>query len=220
MKFFKWRPLAITIIISGLFSFTLISNSNMGNSPMHSTVAAAPGSAAVTYVVDVQKSTVTWTAKKYTGSHTGNVALSGGSILADKNLFKGGSFTIDTRSITNTDIKEAEGNAKLIGHLKSDDFFGVEKFPEANLAITSVTPKGNNRYDITGNLTIKGKTNPVSFPATIAVDNKQVKAIAKITIDRSKYDIKFRSQSFFENLGDKVIYDNFDLDIVLVATVK
>lgn len=172
------------------------------------------------YKVDAAKSKLTWKGKKVTGEHTGNINLSNGVLNLEGSQLKGGSFEIDTRTITNTDITDKDNNAKLIGHLKSDDFFATDKYPKATLVITSVNPNGASQYNVKGNLTIKGITNEVSFPATIAVNNNQLTANAKITIDRTKYNIKFRSKSFFENLGDKVIYDDFDLDVTLVATAQ
>jgi len=172
------------------------------------------------FQVDKANSKLTWTAKKVTGQHTGHINISNGALNLDNNTLTGGSFELDTRSISVTDIAEAETNAKLVGHLKSDDFFAVEKFPAASFTITSATPKGSGKYDIAGKLTIKGITNDVSFPATVALTNGKLTAKALVKIDRTKYDIKFRSKSFFENLGDKVIYDDFDLDIALVASAQ
>jgi polyisoprenoid-binding protein YceI len=172
------------------------------------------------YHVDPLKSSLVWSAKKVTGGHTGNINLSSGSLQVENNILKGGSFEIDTRTITSTDIKDQSGNQKFIRHMKSDDFFSVEKYPSAKLEIVSATPKGDNNYDVVANLTIKGITQPVKFPATVAVDNDHITANAKITVDRTKYDIRFRSKSFFENLGDKMIYDDFDLNVSLVATKK
>lgn len=172
---------------------------------------------AQTFKVDNASSKLSWQAKKATGEHSGNVKVSEGNFLVDGNNLKSGSFTIDTKSITVTDIADASTNAKLLGHLKSDDFFSTEKFPSSTFVITSAKKLSGDKYDLKGNLTIKGITHEVSFPATVAVQGKKLSAKAKITIDRTKYDIKFRSKNFFENLGDKVIYDDFDIDVDLVA---
>jgi len=172
---------------------------------------------AVVYKVDEQHSKLTWLAKKVTGEHSGNVKVTGGSLLLDNNVLKGGSFDIDTRSITVTDVTDPETNGKLLGHLKGEDFFSVEKFPTAKFTITSVKPTGAGKYDVTGKLTIKGITNDVAFPATVKAEGNKVQADAKITVDRTKYGIKFRSKNFFENLGDKTIYDDFDLNVTLAA---
>ncbi len=135
----------------------------------------------------------------------------------DGDKLKGGSFVFDVKNLTVTDVKDADMNGKLTGHLKSADFFAVESHPEAKFVITSVAPKGAGAYDVTGKLTIKGITNDVTFPATVKSEGGKITADAKIVVDRTKYDIKFRSTNFFENLGDKAIHNDFTLDVSLVA---
>jgi polyisoprenoid-binding protein YceI len=119
-------------------------------------------------------------------------------------------------SITSTD----GAGARLEGHLKADDFFGVEKFPTANFVITKVTPAAAaGKLTVSGNLTIKGITKPISFPATLAVKGNSLSAVAKgVKVDRTKYDIRYGSKSFFDSIGDKAIDDEFTLDITLVAS--
>lgn len=167
----------------------------------------------VTYTVDAAKSTITWVGKKVTGSHNGTVSLKSGTLIFDgKKLVQGG-FIIDMNS-----IKDADGSAKLEGHLKADDFFGVAKFPAAQFVITKVTGSGAN-VTVTGDLTIKGITKPLSFPATVSVNaDGTVSALAgKIVVDRTKYDIRYGSKSFFDSIGDKAIDDNFEIAVKLVA---
>ncbi|MFL5728973.1 MAG: YceI family protein [Cytophagaceae bacterium] len=172
---------------------------------------------AVNYKVNADKSTITWTGKKVSGSHTGAVKISSGSISVNGDKVTAGTFDIDMTSISNTDMSDAGYREKLVGHLKSDDFFGTEKFPKATFVLSSATSKGNGNYDVTGKLTIKGITNDVTFPATIKADGKSLNATAQITVDRTKYGIKYGSGSFFDNLGDKAIDNNFTLDVKLVA---
>ncbi|SEK59193.1 Polyisoprenoid-binding protein YceI [Chitinophaga rupis] len=172
------------------------------------------------FLVDKTNSTLTWTARKVSGQHTGNIRISDGTLELDNNQLQRGSFELDTRSITVTDLKDADSNARLTGHLKSDDFFAVEKFPAANFTINSVTPVSGNQHKVTGKLTIKGITHDISFPATVTINGSKLSAKALVKIDRTRYDIKFRSKSFFENLGDKAIYDDFDLDITLLASAQ
>ncbi|SHN42625.1 YceI family protein [Chitinophaga sp. CF418] len=172
------------------------------------------------FQVDNKNSKLLWTARKVTGEHTGTINISSGTLNVENNALKSGSFKLDTRSIAVSDIKDADGNAKLTGHLKSDDFFAVEKYPSADFQITGIKPHGDNQYDLTGKLTIKGITNDINFPATIKVDKDKLTATAKVKIDRTKYDIKYRSKNYFENLGDKVIYDDFELDITLLANAQ
>lgn len=169
------------------------------------------------FKVDVAKSTFKWTGKKVSGSHWGYVKFSDGTVSVEKNQVKGGTFNVDMTTITAEDTK-GEWGAKLEGHLKADDFFGVAKSPKSTLVLTSVTPKGGNNFDVKANLTIKGITNEVSFPATIAVSKTDVKASASFKIDRTKFGIKYGSGSFFDNLGDKAIDNDFMVEINLVAT--
>ncbi|GGE60934.1 polyisoprenoid-binding protein YceI [Pedobacter psychrotolerans] len=167
----------------------------------------------VAYTVDPAKSTITWIGKKVTGSHNGTIALQSGTLNVDGKKVTGGTFTIDMNS-----IKDADGSAKLEGHLKADDFFGTAKFPTSTFVITKVAGSGA-ALTVTGNLTIKGITKPVSFPATVAVNaDGTVSALAgKILVDRTKYDIRYGSKSFFDSIGDKAIDDNFEIGVKLVA---
>ncbi len=156
--------------------------------------------------IKTDSSSVTWKGYKVTGSHQGSIALKGGQLTFKDEKLVGGEFTIDMLSIQNTDM-EGEYKAKLEGHLKSDDFFGVEKFPTATLVFKKVKSTGKNSYEVTGDLTIKDKTNPVTFDISIYGN----KATANIKIDRTKFDVKYGSTSFFDDLQDKAIYDEFDL---------
>lgn len=168
--------------------------------------------------VNPSKSELTWVGKKVTGEHTGKIALKEGTIVLDGAKLTGGKFTADLTSITCTDLTDKEYNDKLIGHLKSDDFFSVEKHPTATFVVTKATPKATGVYDVTGDLTIKGITKPVSFPVTVKNTPSGAEATGKLVVDRSKYDIKYNSKSFFENLGDKMIHDDFTIDVKLVAS--
>jgi len=156
--------------------------------------------------INTEKSTITWKGYKVTGSHTGHLAIKSGSLTFKNDKLSGGEFIIDMTSLTSTDL-EGEYKGKLEGHLKSDYFFGVEKFPTATLIFKKVTSTGKNSYSVSGDLTIKGKTNNIVFDLSVYGR----KANASLKIDRSKYDVKYGSSSFFEGLKDKVIYDEFDL---------
>ena len=184
------------------------------------TVEAKRNFKAVSFKVDNDGSKLTWAAKKATGDHNGDVKISNGNFAVENNALKGGSFDIDLNTITDADVTDQASNEKLVSTLKSETFFNTEKFPKATFVIGSATKTSGNQYDVKGKLTIKGITNDVSFPATVAVNGKKLIASAKITIDRTKYDIKFRSKNFFENLGDKVIYDDFDLNVNLSANAQ
>jgi len=176
--------------------------------------------AAEKFQVDTKASTLVWKAKKVTGEHTGTVQLSAGDFTAEGKSIKQGNFDINLTSLTVTDVSNPEANAKLVGHLKGEDFFGVEKYPKAGFVLSSATPKSGNDYLVKGKLTIKGITHDIEFPAVIVRDVKKITATAKITIDRTKYDIRYRSANFFENLGDKAIADEFELDLTLVALAQ
>ena len=169
------------------------------------------------YKVDTQNSVVVWTGYKVTGKHTGTVKIKNGTLTTDSGMLTGGSFEIDMNSLNCTDL-EGEYAGKLVGHLKSDDFLGAAAYPTASFVITKAIPqdtKGN--YKILGNLTIKGTTKEVKFFANVAEANGMVNASGKITIDRSEFNMKYGSGSFFDGLGDKTIYDEFDLQISLAA---
>jgi len=159
--------------------------------------------------VDVNKSKIEWTGEKLTGSHNGTIQLKNGYLMMEDEEITGGKFIIDMNTITVTDLS-GESKEKLEGHLNSDDFFGVNNFSTATLEIKNAAKKGNV-YGITGDLTIKGKTNPITFDLKMQGNS----ATTTLTIDRTKYGIRYGSGSFFDNLGDNTIYDEFKLDVSL-----
>jgi polyisoprenoid-binding protein YceI len=179
-------------------------------------IAASIAVSAQEYTVDVQKSKVKWLGTKVTGKHNGTILIKSGEMSVKNDKISSGTFVIDMNSIVNEDLTDAGYNQKLVGHLKSDDFFGVATYPDAKLVVTKATAFKNNQADVRGDLTIKNKTNSILFTVTKSGD----KYIAKITIDRSKFDVKYGSNSFFENLGDKAISDEFNLDVELVVATK
>ena len=170
---------------------------------------------ATTFKVDTQKSIILWNAKKVTGEHSGTIKLGGGELNLNGTNLTAGSFTINMTTITSTD----GGGARLEGHLKSEDFFSVEKNPTSTCVITKVTPAAAGTIMVAGNLTIKGITKALSFPANLAAKGNNITAVAKgVKVDRTKYDIRYGSKSFFDSIGDKAIDDEFTLDITLVAS--
>lgn len=160
--------------------------------------------------VNTEKSKVTWKAYKVTGSHTGTVDLESGALVFDGDQLTGGEFVVDMTSLISTDL-EGEYKGKLEGHLKSDDFFGVESHPTSSLVFTNVKASGKNSYEVTGDLTIKGITKSINLDVSIYGS----KATATLKVDRAQYNVRYGSGSFFENLGDKTIYDEFDLVVDL-----
>ena len=173
------------------------------------------------YDLDVVKSTMTWAGKKVIGgSHSGNLKLGKGIFsFEDGNLLEG-SFEVDMTSITNTDLTDAEYNGKLVGHLKADDFFNVATYPTASFIIRHAAVVSVGKYHIIGDLTIKGITNSINFPAVVTLQEESLIAEAKISVDRTRFNIKYGSNSFFDNLGDKAISNNFDINLHLEAKRK
>jgi polyisoprenoid-binding protein YceI len=167
--------------------------------------------------VDVASSYIVWKGYKVTGSHYGKIKIKSGALEFNEGVLTGGTFEIDMTSITCDDLTGGS-NEKLVGHLKSDDFFGSATHPVSTFKITSVTPKGTpGDYKIVGDLTIKGITEQVKFYANVTEADGQIKASGDVTVDRSLYNVRFGSNSFFGNLGDKTIYDDFELTVNLVA---
>lgn len=160
--------------------------------------------------VKVSESTVTWKGYKVTGSHEGTIDLKSGYLEMEGNKLVGGEFVVDMTSLSNTDL-DGDSKGKLEGHLKSDDFFGIANHPTAKLVFTTVKPMNKNSYTVTGNLTIKETTKPITFVVSV-YENK---ATATMKVDRAEYNVRYGSGSFFDNLGDKTIYDDFDLVVDL-----
>ncbi len=173
--------------------------------------------AAKMYKVNPSLSKIKWTGEKVTGEHWGMVKAQSGHLHMDGDQIKG-DFEIDMSSIDVRDL-EGEHKQKLEGHLKSADFFGVEKHPMAKFTIKKAYRQGKekNEYKVVGDLTIKGITKEISFPAKIDVSKDQMTAKATIKVDRTAFDVRYGSGSFFDNLGDKTIYDEFTLDVDLVG---
>ncbi|PXY42664.1 YceI family protein [Flavobacterium cheongpyeongense] len=165
---------------------------------------------AQTKKIDVKASTIKWVGKKVTGEHSGTVNFKEGAVVLKGKKLVGGSFTVDMTSLTSTDLT-GEYQGKLNGHLKADDFFGTEKYPTATLVIKTIGTKSKDLYTATADLTIKGITKPVTFD--IAVNENTATTVFKV--DRTKYDIKYGSGSFFDGLGDKTIKDEFELAVSL-----
>jgi polyisoprenoid-binding protein YceI len=216
------KKTAILASFAAMFMFSAFTGTTITTPAATATTEVAAPAKAVAYKVEAAKSDVKWHAKKVTGEHMGNIKLKEGQILVTGNKPTGGTFVIDMNSITCSDITDKEYNGKLIGHLKNDDFFSVDKFPTSTFKITSLTPvknaaAGKPNYTVKGDLTIKGITNPIEFPATITVKNGAASAKADVVVNRAKYDIRYGSNSFFDNLGDKAIDDNFTMSLNITA---
>jgi polyisoprenoid-binding protein YceI len=161
--------------------------------------------------INVATSNVVWKAYKVTGSHEGTVKFKSGSFDFNGDVLVGGEFVVDMTSLACTDLT-GKGKDGLEGHLKSDDFFGTAAHPTAKLKITKVASRGKaGEYKVTANLTIKNLTKEIKFNANVAGGT----ATAALKVDRTDFDVKHGSGSFIDNLGDKTIYDEFDLNISL-----
>lgn len=156
--------------------------------------------------MNVTNANIIWKGYKVTGSHEGTIALKSGNLIFDHNVLVGGVFNVDMSSLACTDLS-GEYKNKLEEHLKSEDFFNTAKYPTSNLTFKKVNPTAKNSYNIEAEITIKGKKQMVSFSASVYGN----KASAVLKIDRTKFDIKYGSGSFFDGLGDNLIYDEFDL---------
>ncbi|MDX1462330.1 MAG: YceI family protein [Marinirhabdus sp.] len=159
--------------------------------------------------LNVKESTIEWKGKKILGSHTGTIQLKEGYLEMEGDALVGGMFVVDMTSITVTDL-EGENKAKLEGHLKSDDFFGIANHPTSTLVI-SKAKKEDNTYVVDALLTIKGITEPVTFELEMGESAAQT----SFKIDRTKYGVRYGSGSFADNLGDNAISDKFTLDVML-----
>jgi polyisoprenoid-binding protein YceI len=192
LKFKKMKKALLFLTLSGLFLVNTMAQTKL--------------------TADTEKTKLLWLGEKVTGQHTGTISLQSGWLNWQDNKIVSGEFSIDMAS-----LKDADANKGLEGHLKSDDFFGVEKFPVAKLVITGSTSFEKGTATVSGTLTIKGVTNPTEFKATTQKKDDGTWFFANIVVDRTKYNIRYGSGSFFDNLGDKTIYDEFKLKVNLLV---
>ncbi|MBI9034482.1 MAG: YceI family protein [Bacteroidales bacterium] len=172
------------------------------------------------YKVENTKSKVEWLGKKIGGQHNGTIGIHSATLRFEKGRLTAADVIMDMNTIVNLDLENQEYNQKLVGHLKSKDFFDVENHPKSSFITTEVKDLGNNTYLVSGDLNIKSIILPVSFEVYANESEGKAKAKATLIFDRSKYNIKYNSSSFFENLGDKVIYDDVEIRFDLNALIK
>lgn len=165
------------------------------------------------FTVDTDNSSVHWIGKKIGGAHDGYISIQSGVLVVKNSEITSGEFVVDMNTITNVDITNENYHNKLIGHLNSDDFFGVEKYPTSTMVVTQSTPFTNGVSAVTADLTIKGKTHPILFE----VSKNENKFTGEIRINRTLYDIRYGSKTFFSDIGDKAIDDEFILQVILVV---
>ncbi len=170
--------------------------------------------------IDVETSVIEWKGSKVIGnSHTGTLQFKDGVLKMKKGNLVGGEFTVDMTTLEDTDLSGGM-KSKLEGHLKSDDFFGVEKYPTSRLEITKVGKEKNGIAQVSAKLTIKGTTEEITFPAEVTITDGWAIASADLTFDRSKFDVRYGSGSFFDNLGDKAISDDIELTVKIRAKTQ
>jgi len=193
-----------------LFALLLsCNNQNQQNTEQVSTVNAEDSQ----YTIETSQSSITWTGRELSTSyHYGTINLLSGQFEVSNGIILNGEFIVDMTSINNQDM-EGDRKARLEGHLKSDDFFSVDAHPTALLSIQESQLISEGKWNVTANLTIKGITHPVDFEMSRSEQGWS----ANLVFDRSKYDVRFRSGTFFENLGDKLIYDEIELAINLTT---
>ncbi|MDY0781614.1 YceI family protein [Tenacibaculum sp. IB213877] len=168
--------------------------------------------------VDVENSVLTWKGTKPGGAHNGTVALQSGSLVVDNGTLTSGEFVIDLNTIKCLDIENEEYNGKLVGHLKAEDFFNVEKYPTAKFVITSVE-NNEDKLDVTGNLSIKDVTKSITIPATLTEqDGVYTLKSDTFNIDRADFNVKYASKKFFDNLKDKFVDDLVEMSFEVKTT--
>jgi polyisoprenoid-binding protein YceI len=168
------------------------------------------------YDIDTKGSVIRWKGGNVAGSntHVGYVSLSKGALTAEKGQLVDGTAEVDMKTISN---ENHDSNDHLIDHLKNQDFFDVEKFPTAKIVLTKAVPAtGGNTY-VTGNLTIKGITHPVTFPAQVDVKGGILTMNGKLVIDRTLWDINYKSGKLIYIIADEAISDSIEFDIKIVA---
>ena len=194
-----------------LLMFVSLVSCNMNSNKTAETNDVAMTAADATYNIVQDESSLMWTGREVsTSSHYGTINFTSGQFEIADGLISQGEFLVDMTSIT---VQDLTGGSKdrLEGHLRSDDFFSVESYPTAHLYISSSEAISNGKWMVNGFLTIKDISHPVLFEMANTEDGWN----ASLVFDRSKYNVKFRSGTFFENLGDKLIYDDIELKINL-----
>ena len=167
--------------------------------------------------VNLEASVLTWKGSKPTGSHNGTVALQSGDLVVENGTLTQGVFVVDMNTITNTDMAGSDGAAKIEGHLKAADFFDVAQYPTSKFVITSVVEE-EGKLLVTGNLTIKAITKSITIPASLSTeDGISIFKSDVFTIDRTDFNVKYGSKSFFDGLKDKFINDLVEMSFEVVT---
>lgn len=223
-EFFVMReflPLILSILFIGLVTSCGSPNADPAQRVHHSLSGEIPEHA-VAYIVQPFSSKMAWMARKITGQHYGTLEVKGGEIFVMENVLVGGNVEIDMQKLRVLDVTDPEVNQRLTNHLRSGDFFAVDVFPVASFRflffekLIETDEEGNN-YKITGDLSIKEITHSVAFNAFIEYDQETIYATADFDLDRTLWDIRYRSGRFFDQLGDNMIYDLFNVKLEVIA---
>lgn len=172
----------------------------------------------VKYMADPSNSSIEWKGFKPTESHNGTINLESGVFSIKEDVIESGTFLIDMNSIVVLDIPaDKKGNANLVGHLKNEDFFDAEKYPNAVFEVTGFETKDGQAM-LSGNFTMKEQKNNITIPVSMSSEGDMLTLTSEtFTIDRSKWNVKYGSESFFDNLGDKVISNDIELKFNIQA---
>lgn len=177
-----------------------------------------------TYLLDALSSSIVWNAKKRVGAHhTGTINAQQGAVMIEGGAVTGGRMEVDTRTIADTDLTNEKDNKKLVGHLKSKDFFNVAVYPTATFALEearAVALSADASHEVTGTMAIKGIENEITFPAVFVMTDAGLEMTGVVTLDRTLWDVRYGSGKFFENLGDELIEDEFTLTLNLIFTLE
>jgi len=175
-----------------------------------------------THFVDLEKSQILWKGFKPTGSHDGTINLKNGEVEFAEDVVKQANFELDMNSIVNKDMPADDPyNQKLVGHLKSPDFFDVEQFPIASFELKSQTTDEKGQLQFTGDLMIKGKVKSITFPVNITEEGQTILLQSNpFTVDRTVFGIQYKSKNFFKNLKDEFINDEFEVTFNVVLQAK
>lgn len=213
------------IIAVAIIGFVFLGGKNTKKEIVETPLAPTPSVVSTelengNYTFQADQSQIMWVGKKTLVADwidEGFIKLSNGSLSVDNGNILSGGVVVDMNTITAQKTGSGGGQDKLANHLKSADFFNVAEFGNSVFNVISVT-KNEDKYEVTGDITIKGKTESITFPANIYMGDGKVFVEAEIVIDRSKFDVRFGSKNFFNDLGNNVIDDNFTLKMKLVGT--
>jgi len=195
-----------------LFTISILTSCNLNNSNKEAKEVSLLTASDGVYNIENETSYVTWTGREVSTSyHYGTIDLASGQFELSEGLISSGEFVVDMTTIKNQDLPSESAQNRLENHLKSNDFFSVEAYPTAKISISQSEIISNGKWLVLADLTIKNFTHPIEFEMINSIEGWN----ASLVFDRSLYEVKFRSGTFFEMLGDKMIYDDIELEINL-----